>query len=105
VRCAIGTRYRRRSITNGETSSSTTAEKCLRCLLRTRGGAVEAGDKEVKDNHWRFDDGVKKKRLRVKRAKSQKVMKRNAGIVSQIKEIKSEHPLWGFRRVWAYIRF
>jgi transposase InsO family protein len=30
---------------------------------------------------------------------------RNQAILKQIKEIKREHPLWGFRRVWAYLRF
>jgi len=26
-------------------------------------------------------------------------------ILEKIQEIKSEHPLWGYRRVWAYIRY
>ena len=26
-------------------------------------------------------------------------------ILEKIQQIKNEHPLWGFRRVWAYLRF
>jgi len=33
------------------------------------------------------------------------VTERNKGILERIREIKAEHPLWGFRRVWAYLRF
>ena len=41
----------------------------------------------------------------MKRAKSKLVAKRNEAYLVSIKQIKSEHPLWGYRRVWAYIRF
>lgn len=29
----------------------------------------------------------------------------NKGILSRIREIKAEHPFWGYRRVWAYLRY
>mgnify|MGYP001219419675 CR=1 FL=1 len=29
----------------------------------------------------------------------------DAPMVERIKTIKSEHPLWGYRRIWAYIRY
>jgi len=29
----------------------------------------------------------------------------NKGILSRICEIKAEHPFWGYRRVWAYLRY
>lgn len=39
------------------------------------------------------------------RQKSIKVIERNRELVEQIKLIKAEHPLWGHRRVWAYLKF
>lgn len=41
----------------------------------------------------------------MKRKKSQSVINRNRVIVDYIKLIKSDHPLWGYRRVWAYLKF
>mgnify|MGYP001038801483 CR=1 FL=1 len=32
-------------------------------------------------------------------------MVRNQDTLSRIKEIKAEHPLWGYRRVWAYLKY
>ena len=29
----------------------------------------------------------------------------DAPFISRISEIKADHPLWGYRRVWAYMRF
>jgi len=29
----------------------------------------------------------------------------NEAILGRIREIKSEHPAWGYRRVWAYLRY
>lgn len=29
----------------------------------------------------------------------------NADILSRIREIKADHPFWGYRRVWAYLRY
>ena len=34
-----------------------------------------------------------------------KVQKRNEEILSRIRDIKAEHPFWGYRRVWAYLRY
>ena len=34
-----------------------------------------------------------------------KVEERNKGMLRRIEEIKGEHPFWGYRRVWAYMRF
>lgn len=39
------------------------------------------------------------------RALSQSVVDRNAPVVARISQIKSEHPFWGYRRVWAYLRY
>ena len=41
----------------------------------------------------------------MKRAKSQSVINRNAELLARIKDLKAEHPLWGIRRVWSYLRY
>ena len=33
------------------------------------------------------------------------VAQRNAALVQRIRELKAEHPFWGYRRIWAYLRF
>jgi putative transposase len=30
---------------------------------------------------------------------------RNEYLLERIKDIKAEHPFWGYRRVWAYLRY
>ena len=32
-------------------------------------------------------------------------VERNLPIVARIKEIKAEHPFWGYRRTWAYLKY
>ena len=32
---------------------------------------------------------------------TRQVQKRNEEILSRIRDIKAEHPFWGYRRVWA----
>ncbi len=39
------------------------------------------------------------------RKKSDSVSLRNQYLLERIKAIKKEHPFWGYRRVWAYLRF
>jgi len=39
------------------------------------------------------------------RKHSESVAKRNNELVSRIRELKSDHPFWGYRRVWAYLRY
>ena len=41
----------------------------------------------------------------MKRRASQAVTERNLPILSRIKEIKAEHPFWGYRRTWAHLRY
>lgn len=36
---------------------------------------------------------------------SLKIVLRNSAVVERINGIKAEHPFWGYRRVWAYLRF
>ena len=41
----------------------------------------------------------------VTRKQSQAVALRNKALLWKIQGIKSEHPAWGYRRVWAYLRY
>ena len=33
------------------------------------------------------------------------VAQRHQGLLERIRELKAEHPFWGYRRMWAYLRF
>ena len=39
------------------------------------------------------------------RRPSVSVAKRNESVLARIHQIKSDHPFWGYRRVWAHLRF
>jgi len=39
------------------------------------------------------------------RRESAKTVERNLSVVDRIKEIKVEHPFWGYRRTWAYLKY
>jgi putative transposase len=39
------------------------------------------------------------------RKPSYSVTLRNEYILKRIKSIKGHHPFWGYRRVWAYLRY
>jgi len=41
----------------------------------------------------------------MKRAKSQSVIDRNKCLMAEIKSIKTDHPLWGYRRIWSYLKY
>ena len=41
----------------------------------------------------------------MKRTKSKSVIERNQILLNQIKEIKIDHPLWGYRRIWSYLKY
>ncbi len=40
-----------------------------------------------------------------RRARSSKLIKSDEKLMLYIRNIKSDHPLWGYRRVWAYLKF
>jgi len=39
------------------------------------------------------------------RKKSVKVKQRNETVLAMIKDIKADHPFWGYRRCWAYLYY
>jgi transposase InsO family protein len=39
------------------------------------------------------------------RKESQKTLERNLPVVNLMREVKGEHPFWGYRRMWAYLHF
>jgi len=39
------------------------------------------------------------------RKKSLKVNKKNEPVLAMIKDIKADHPFWGYRRCWAYLYY
>ena len=39
------------------------------------------------------------------RRRSESVIIRNEPVVERIRQIKSDHPFWGYRRMWAYLRY
>ena len=39
------------------------------------------------------------------RRPSESVIFRNVPVVERIRQIKSDHPFWGYRRMWAYLRY
>jgi len=41
----------------------------------------------------------------MKRTKSKSVIERNKPLLTQIKAIKTDHPLWGYRRIWSYLKY
>ena len=34
-----------------------------------------------------------------------KVAQRNAALLERIRGLKADHPFWGYRRIWAYLRY
>ena len=41
----------------------------------------------------------------MKGQKSLSVISRNESVLDEIQQIKSDHPLWGYRRVWSYMKY
>jgi transposase InsO family protein len=41
----------------------------------------------------------------MRRHPSAKVAQRNAGILQRLHALKAEHPFWGYRRLWAHLKF
>jgi putative transposase len=41
----------------------------------------------------------------VTRRRSRRVPQRDDPLLPRIQQLKAEHPFWGYRRIWAYLRF
>jgi putative transposase len=41
----------------------------------------------------------------MRRKESELIVERNSPIVERIKAIKAEHPFWGYRRIWAHLKY
>ena len=41
----------------------------------------------------------------MKRKRSNAVVTRDNEMLEHMRAVKAEHPLWGYRRVWAYLPF
>jgi hypothetical protein len=41
----------------------------------------------------------------MKRVESVSVTLRNAVVLENIKVLKAEHPFWGYRRIWAHLKY
>ena len=41
----------------------------------------------------------------MRRHRSPAVARRNAGILTRILTLKADHPFWGYRRIWAHLRY
>jgi len=41
----------------------------------------------------------------VRRGPYAKVAARNAQLLERIRDLKAEHPFWGYPRIWAYLRY
>jgi putative transposase len=41
----------------------------------------------------------------MKRQPSSSVVQRNEDRLDRLRALKTEHPFWGYRRLWAYLRF
>jgi len=41
----------------------------------------------------------------MKRRTSEAVEERNSPVVARIRELKADHPFWGYRRIWAHLKY
>jgi putative transposase len=41
----------------------------------------------------------------VRRPRALRVVQRDEGLLPRLQALKAEHPCWGYRRIWAYLRF
>jgi hypothetical protein len=67
-----------------------------------------ARDQLLKFGHQAFETKnitKKEQHLAMKRKKSQSVINRNKKLLEQIRETKTDHPLWGYRRIWSYLKY
>src|SRR6478609_2427739 len=70
-------------------------------------GPARTRERAPEEPGRRAHPGAQKKRgdLVVRRGPYAKVAARNAQLLERIRVIKADHPFWGYRRVWAYLRY
>ncbi len=39
------------------------------------------------------------------RQRSPRVVQRDEALLPRIQQLKADHPFWGYRRIWAYLRY
>src|ERR671922_2347826 len=84
---------------------------CSQCFggssATPKGAPPRAGERPAEDARRRAPPGVKKKRRAVglTRRRSLRVTQRDERLLPRIQQLKAEHPFWGYRRIWAYLRF
>lgn len=39
------------------------------------------------------------------RARRQSVIERDKVLLKEVKTLKEDHPLWGYRRIWSYLKY
>jgi len=68
--------------------------------------AVEGQESALAADHRGLDGGVKKKRGRaVIRRASKSVAARNEAVLERLRDLKGDHPFWGYRHCWAHLRY
>ena len=71
----------------------------------TRQGRLERENARLKnlvgDSPW----SSKREDTLARRGPYAKVVERNAQLLERIRDLKAEHPFWGYRRIWADLRY
>jgi putative transposase len=72
-----------------------------------RQGRFERENARLKNLVRRAHPGAQKKRgdPRMRRGPYPKVAARNTHLLERIRALKADHPFWGYRRIWAYLRY
>src|SRR5918996_194935 len=73
----------------------------------TTPGPARTRERAAQDAGRRAHPGTQKKRgdLGVRRGPYARVAARNAALLQRVRELKAEHPFWGYRRIWAHLRY
>src|SRR6266545_4254972 len=84
---------------------------CRQCLcepsIDPAGGSPEARERPPQEARRGIDAGAKKKRRAagMKRHRPLRLVQQDESLLPRIQALKAEHPFWGSRHIWAYLRF
>ncbi|MCS7281587.1 MAG: hypothetical protein NZ583_08240 [Desulfobacterota bacterium] len=68
-------------------------------------GMLKRAGYTISDAYWAFRISRSSYYyLRKQKSRDQKEDIRDDGILEKIRELKTDHPFWGYRRVWAWLR-